>query len=501
MVRFLSILVCALIGMNARAQFLPLELDQAVSLPTTSMRVWDILPHPDGYFLWVAVRNVNEQSRVYWGRTDVAGYDSLDILIGAPQTVAAFWRNNYEATVLFSSRHTLAGGLDSTVFRVYRLEGWVADDQFWWWQAIDNPGPWGGYRRDYRLTSTALLPPPPQITVEVMGLISYRWNGRDMGFDYYLSNTTTCTNAVLHMLNPSDTTIGINYYAGRTSWTVADDAIYLGVSGSYTRTITREWGSSTTYGGRLRVLRADSDSLLQTSAYIQGCGESDADDCITYPTATVYDSANAVAITVSRISGVTGAVKSSMDSTLAWSSFNQYFLLLGADVVSGNNREEFLGYRVDADVFEILDAWDGHSYGISTELIVNDSTARVVSRYDSAFRRLAFRQANQLYLYRFGEYLPADDNFIPHPSSFSLSSYPNPFNPSTTLSFSLPQPQDVRLAVYDVTGREVRVVTEGRYEAGDHRTVFDGSELPSGIYFAHLSAGSRSMTQKLLLLK
>ncbi len=94
-----------------------------------------------------------------------------------------------------------------------------------------------------------------------------------------------------------------------------------------------------------------------------------------------------------------------------------------------------------------------------------------------------------------------NDNFIPHPSSFSLSSYPNPFNPSTTLSFSLPQPQDVRLAVYDVTGREVRVVTEGRYEAGDHRTVFDGSELPSGIYFAHLSAGSRSMTQKLLLLK
>jgi hypothetical protein len=93
------------------------------------------------------------------------------------------------------------------------------------------------------------------------------------------------------------------------------------------------------------------------------------------------------------------------------------------------------------------------------------------------------------------------DPFVTHPLSFSLSSYPNPFNPSTTLLFSLPQTQDVRLAVYDITGREVVVVTEGRYEAGEHRVTFDGTELPSGIYFAHCISGSIRQVQKLLLIK
>jgi hypothetical protein len=84
---------------------------------------------------------------------------------------------------------------------------------------------------------------------------------------------------------------------------------------------------------------------------------------------------------------------------------------------------------------------------------------------------------------------------------FSLTAFPNPFNPSTTLSFTLPHAERARLAVYDVLGREVKVLQEGMLTAGEHKLNFDGSNLPAGIYFARLQSGTQSQTQKLLLLK
>ena len=94
-----------------------------------------------------------------------------------------------------------------------------------------------------------------------------------------------------------------------------------------------------------------------------------------------------------------------------------------------------------------------------------------------------------------------DRGVILNPSSFTLSSFPNPFNPSTTLSFTLPKSGNVRLAVYDILGREVKVLQEGIVEAGEHAVTFDGSHLSSGIYFARLESSGNVKTQKLLLLK
>jgi len=94
-----------------------------------------------------------------------------------------------------------------------------------------------------------------------------------------------------------------------------------------------------------------------------------------------------------------------------------------------------------------------------------------------------------------------DPDFILHPSSFILSAYPNPFNPSTTIAYDLPKAGYVSLRVFDLLGREVSVLRDGFVEAGSHRVTFDGSGLPSGIYFARLDAGSFSQTKKLMLLK
>ena len=88
------------------------------------------------------------------------------------------------------------------------------------------------------------------------------------------------------------------------------------------------------------------------------------------------------------------------------------------------------------------------------------------------------------------------------PSTYALhSAYPNPFNPSTHLTFDLPESGTVTLAVYNVQGEEVALLVDGWCGAGSHNIVFDAANLPSGVYFANLTAGSFNQTQKLLLTK
>ena len=79
--------------------------------------------------------------------------------------------------------------------------------------------------------------------------------------------------------------------------------------------------------------------------------------------------------------------------------------------------------------------------------------------------------------------------------------YPNPFNPTTTISFDLPEAGKVSLIVYDIQGREVKRLVDGVSPAGSYQAVFDGSELSSGVYFARMEAGDFRQTRKMLLLK
>ena len=87
------------------------------------------------------------------------------------------------------------------------------------------------------------------------------------------------------------------------------------------------------------------------------------------------------------------------------------------------------------------------------------------------------------------------------PVSYSLSASPNPFNPTTVLSFDVPKSARVQLAIYDITGRLVQTLADRMYPQGSYRMSFDGSSLSSGIYFARLQGNSFSKTQKLVLLK
>ncbi|MBS4027499.1 MAG: T9SS type A sorting domain-containing protein, partial [Ignavibacteriales bacterium] len=89
------------------------------------------------------------------------------------------------------------------------------------------------------------------------------------------------------------------------------------------------------------------------------------------------------------------------------------------------------------------------------------------------------------------------------PREFSLEqNYPNPFNPSTAISFQLSAISNVTLKIYNVLGQEVVTLIHSRLmEEGKHEVTFDASNLPSGMYFYRLTAGSYVSTKKLLLLK
>lgn len=82
-----------------------------------------------------------------------------------------------------------------------------------------------------------------------------------------------------------------------------------------------------------------------------------------------------------------------------------------------------------------------------------------------------------------------------------FTSYPNPFNPATTLSFNLPSKSRTVLTIFDLQGRIVVKLMDDWQDAGAHSVEFNASNFPSGIYFARLTAGELNITQKLLLIK
>jgi hypothetical protein len=82
-----------------------------------------------------------------------------------------------------------------------------------------------------------------------------------------------------------------------------------------------------------------------------------------------------------------------------------------------------------------------------------------------------------------------------------LQPYPNPFNQETSLIFTLPQAGEISLVVYDVNGREVLVIAQGWYSAGEHKVILNGSALSSGIYFVRLKTDNIGQIRKIVLVK
>ena len=95
-----------------------------------------------------------------------------------------------------------------------------------------------------------------------------------------------------------------------------------------------------------------------------------------------------------------------------------------------------------------------------------------------------------------------DVNPVSRPRMFELgAAYPNPFNPTTSIDFSLEHAAVVDLKVYNMLGEEVATLASGLHDAGSHTTSFNANSLSSGVYFYTLKAGEQSETRKLMLVK
>ncbi len=102
----------------------------------------------------------------------------------------------------------------------------------------------------------------------------------------------------------------------------------------------------------------------------------------------------------------------------------------------------------------------------------------------------------------FGEDMKPGSEDPGHPDGMIISMYPNPFNAATTVTISLQQSGLMKAALYDVLGREVLQLANGRRAAGQHQFSLDGSHLVSGVYFLHVSGSAgHSDVQKLVLMK
>jgi len=98
--------------------------------------------------------------------------------------------------------------------------------------------------------------------------------------------------------------------------------------------------------------------------------------------------------------------------------------------------------------------------------------------------------------------VPVGDIDYDHPVEFSLSqNYPNPFNPSTKIKYALSSRQYATLKVYDILGNEIATLVNEEKPAGRYEVEFDGTGLPSGIYFYRLQANDFVNTNKMILLK
>ena len=141
------------------------------------------------------------------------------------------------------------------------------------------------------------------------------------------------------------------------------------------------------------------------------------------------------------------------------------------------------------DIFSTDTIYGDTIYWGSTSFTINSSgqqdSSLVISEYQSDCYQLSIRDFDNLKLI----------NFLLHPN------YPNPFNPRTTVVFSIPISGLVNLTVYDVLGRKLETLVNEVMPVGTHSITWDGSRVPSGIYFIKLTNRNFSQTKKALLLK
>ncbi|HQT91598.1 MAG TPA: T9SS type A sorting domain-containing protein, partial [Candidatus Kryptobacter bacterium] len=211
----------------------------------------------------------------------------------------------------------------------------------------------------------------------------------------------------------------------------------------------------------------------------------------------------ALAVSGSNIfAGTSGGVFLSTNNGTSWTAASNglgSFPWVDAFAVSGTNL--FAGSYFNG-VFLSTDngsSWSRVNSGLTdttvTALAVNDSNIFASTSGSSENAGVWRRPLSEMIT-------AVTESHVSSPANFSLGqNYPNPFNPTTVISYQLSAVSHVTLKVYDVLGREVGTLVNQKEGAGTYSVTFDGSRLPSGVYFYRITAGNFVDIKKLVLLK
>jgi hypothetical protein len=171
-------------------------------------------------------------------------------------------------------------------------------------------------------------------------------------------------------------------------------------------------------------------------------------------------------------------------------------VLVSWDVAADAPFEGFNVYRAEGDTreFERLNESPLDPAGARTW---RDATAMPGRTYE--YRLGALDHGGETYSLEMRIELPAMPLTL-------FQNVPNPFNPSTRISFFLPEDADVRIEIFDVSGRRIAVPFNGRQEAGRHSIHWNGTnaaggDVASGVYYCRMSAGKTAITKKLVLMR
>ncbi|HQY52292.1 MAG TPA: T9SS type A sorting domain-containing protein [Ignavibacteria bacterium] len=168
--------------------------------------------------------------------------------------------------------------------------------------------------------------------------------------------------------------------------------------------------------------------------------------------------------------------------------------------MSDNDVLNFGNGYIKSDITEdkLTDATD---YALVDNNVLNFESAKNPLLGDN-YLRGEYRTSNLTEHFYENTGSEADENLIDLPKIFNLeNNYPKPFNPSTAIKFSLSSEANVKLAVYDITGREVSILVNENLNAGVFEYQWNGSGLSSGVYYYKLKTEIFSQVKKIIFVK
>ena len=193
-----------------------------------------------------------------------------------------------------------------------------------------------------------------------------------------------------------------------------------------------------------------------------------------------YSHLDSVIITAPKYYG--GIIEVKYDYVLEKEKRDNFFNSLNASVIKRDTIK---------DIQQLDELWSIQNKSIDS-LVYEENISQGRFGYVDTYR--LFEQGNKI--------VTSVDQEKSIPSSYLLmDNYPNPFNPSTTITYQLPKQSKVIIRICDILGREVTRIVNDVKSTGKHSVLFDGNNLSSGIYFYQLITNEIVLTKKLVIMK